>query len=147
MMPHPAEYEPVATSRCLGAAFDSIHRYSSSDTWSSAYSSLISRLWLALVKVYAKVAPQREPSSKGFSAESSTCVLFVSMPLTPTSSAPASPGGELPQGCERFCQKLPSGRRLPSRNAKPSLLMIRDTDALVSHSPTRLRMPMLNWSE
>src|SRR5689334_8221339 len=104
----------------------------------------MSRLWSASVNVYENVAPQRDPSVNGFSADRSTWVLFVSMPVLPTSSAPASPGGELPQGCERFCQKSPLVYRLPSVNTKPSLLSTRTTDALVSHSPMRLRMPRLN---
>src|SRR3954467_5758257 len=34
-MPHGAEYEPVATTRCFGAAFDTMNGYSLIDDWSN----------------------------------------------------------------------------------------------------------------
>ncbi len=66
------------------------------------------RFCFALVNVYDSVVPHFDSSVKGFSADSNTCVLRVSMPLSPMSKVPA-PGSGLPQGCERFCQKSPFG--------------------------------------
>ena len=43
----------------------------------------MSRFCSASVNVYETVVPQRDSSVNGFSADSSTCVLFVSMPLSP----------------------------------------------------------------
>src|SRR3954463_6668276 len=103
----------------------------------------MSRLCMASVYVYATDAPHFDSSVNGFSADKRSCVLFVSMPLLPMMRLP-SPGGGLPQGCERFSQNSPSGYRLPSVNTKPFLLLMRANATLVFQSPSRLRMPRLN---
>src|SRR5689334_10353973 len=102
----------------------------------------MSRLFFALVYVYANVVPQRDSSVNGFSADSSSCVERDSIPLTPVMNAP-NPGIGKPNGEPPLSKKAPFGKRLPSVNAKPFLLTMRASVALVFHSPTLLRMPML----
>src|SRR5689334_11699209 len=53
----------------------------------------------------------------------------------------------LHHGWQPLNQNEPSAKRLPSVNAKPSLLRTRVTAALVFQPHTLLRMPRLNWSE
>ena len=69
----------------------------------------MSRFCLASVYVYAKVTPHFDSSVYGFSADSSSCVLFVSMPLSPMMSAPR-PGSAQHQGCERLAGSHPQAR-------------------------------------